>query len=124
MENKIIKWRNDNYGNLGIWNFCRWCYGRYTRRFWIIHEDGLSVSEATERILEELGRFKDDDPRVYLAIASLQIEHGELQEDIKQKALNIIESGKDLEAWKGDGKRALESRKKVLNKLKSKLQNY
>ena len=88
-------------------------------------EEGLSVPETTKRTLEKHPwRFKVDDPRVYLAIASLQIEHGELQNNIKQAALNIIESGKDIEAWKGDGKRALESRKKVLNELKSKLQNY
>ncbi len=87
-------------------------------------EDGLSVSEATERILEGYPRFKDDDTRVYLALASLQIEHGKVQEDIKQSALTIIESGKDLEAWKWDGKRALERRKKVLNELKTKLLGY
>lgn len=39
-------------------------------------------------------------------------------------ALDIIERGKDLEAWKCDGKHALESRKKVLNELKSKLQRH
>lgn len=32
-------------------------------------------------ILEEYPGFKDDDPRVYLALASLQIEHVELHED-------------------------------------------
>jgi hypothetical protein len=89
-------------------------------------EDGLSVYEATERILERYQRRVRDkaDPRRYLALASLQMEQGGLQEDIKQAVLNIIESGKDLEAWEGDGKDALESRKKVLNELKSKLQKH
>jgi hypothetical protein len=60
-------------------------------------EEGLSVPETTKRTLEKHPwRFKVDDPRVYLAIASLQIEHGELQKDVKQAALDIIESGKDL----------------------------
>jgi hypothetical protein len=89
-------------------------------------EDGLSVYEATERILERYqNRVRDkDDTRIYLALASLQMEHGELQKDIKQAALDIIERGEDLEAWEGDGKDALVSRKKVLNKMKSKLQKH
>lgn len=89
-------------------------------------EEGLSVYEVTERILERYqNRVRDkDDTRVYLALASLQMEHGELQKDIKQAALDIIENGKDLEAWEGDGKDALVSRKKVLNKMKSKLQKH
>lgn len=90
-------------------------------------EDGLSVNEATERILEEYEEViedEDDISTVYLALASLQMEHGELEEEIKSKALDIIDSGKGLEIWKESGESELEERKKVLNELKTKILKF
>jgi hypothetical protein len=88
-------------------------------------DEGLTIDEATERILEEYEEFieEDDDvgPNVYLALASLQIEHDSLDDNIKIKALEIIENGVGLEGWEEAGERELEERKKVLNELKIKL---
>lgn len=90
-------------------------------------EDGLDINEATERILEEYQEeIEDEDngPTVYLALASLQMERGELREDIKKTALDIIENGKGLEVWEESGEDELKNRKNVLNVLKLKLQKY
>lgn len=88
-------------------------------------EEGLSIGEATENILQEyediIEEDEDDSTTVYLALASLQMEHGELQTDIKKIALEIIESGKGLEIWEESGEEELEERKNVLNELKRKL---
>ncbi|MDP4147032.1 MAG: DUF4259 domain-containing protein [Bacillota bacterium] len=88
-------------------------------------EEGLSITDATERILEEYKEIiendEDDGPTVYLALASLQMKHGELHTDIKGVALEIIEKGKGLEIWEESGEDELEERKKVLNELKTKL---
>jgi len=90
-------------------------------------EEGLSITEATKRILEEYQEEiedEDDGPIIHLALASLQIEHGELLEDVKKAALDIIENGRGLEIWEESGEDGLEERKKVLNELKSKLQKH
>lgn len=88
-------------------------------------EEGLSVREATENILQEyedvIEEDEDDSTTVYLALASLQMKHGELQADIKEAALEIIESGKGLEIWEESGEEELKERKNVLNELKIKL---
>lgn len=88
-------------------------------------EEGLSITEATEKILEEYQEIieddEDDSPTVYLALASLQMEHGELQADIKEVVLEIIENGKGLEIWEDSGEDELDERKKILNELKIQL---
>lgn len=88
-------------------------------------EEGLSITEATQKILEEYQEIieedEDDGPTVYLALASLQMEHRELQADIKAVALEIIEGGKGLEIWEESGEDELDKRKKVLNELKIEL---
>lgn len=87
-------------------------------------EQGLSVSEATERILNEYNdslEDEDEEVLVYLALASLQLEHKKLQPNIKEITLDIIESGKGLEVWEDTGEDALKQRKKVLNELRLKL---
>lgn len=88
-------------------------------------EEGLSITEATEKILEEYQEIieedENDSPTVYLALALIQMEHGELQANIKKVALEIIESGKGLEIWEESGEDELEERKKILNELKIKL---
>lgn len=87
-------------------------------------ENGLSIIEATERILEEYrDEIEDDGPIIYLTLASLQMDKGELQKNIKEAALDIIENGKGLEVWEESGEDELENRKNVLNQLKLKLQS-
>lgn len=90
-------------------------------------EEGLSITEATEKLLEEYQEIieedEDESPTIYLALASLQMEYGELQANIKEIALEIIERGKGLEIWGESGEDELDERKKVLNELKVQLLN-
>ena len=69
--------------------------------------DGYSPAEATDQILSE---WKDslDDPEersvVWLALAVTQWKLGRLEERVKGKALEIIDSGSDLDRWEGKDK--------------------
>lgn len=85
---------------------------------------GMSVKEATEQILESFEDVLEDEdeaPVVYLTLAALQIEKGNIQKDIRKKALGIIESGQGLDRWKDAGEDELYNRTRVLNELKDKL---
>lgn len=76
-------------------------------------ENGLSIIEATEKILEEYRdeiEDEDDGPIKYLALASLQMDKGELQKNIKEAALDIIENGKGFEVWEESGEDELKNR--------------
>ena len=84
-------------------------------------EDGLTVKEATQRVIEayqEVLEDEDEGPVVYLALATLQLEQDELQPEIRKKALEIIETGKGLARWEEAGGEELAERKQVLEDLK------
>jgi hypothetical protein len=62
--------------------------------------DGLSPSDATDRILLEWKDSIDDSDEqsvVWLALAVIQWKLGRLEERIKDKAIEVINSGCDLE---------------------------
>lgn len=85
--------------------------------------DGLSPSDATDRILLEWKDSIDDSDEksvVWLALAVTQWKLGRLEERIKQKAIEIIISGCDLDRWEGKDK---EKRRIVLRKLKDQLES-
>jgi hypothetical protein len=63
---------------------------------------------------------EEDYTIIYLSLAAFQLEKGKVQKNIKQKALEIIESGKALENWDEDAE-LLEKRKLALLYLKDKL---
>ena len=89
-------------------------------------EEGIKGEKATKEILEEFSEeLEDEEDRnvVYLALAELQLGENCLQEDIREKALEIIESGADLERWEEAEEKDYESRKAVLNDLKERLIN-
>lgn len=83
--------------------------------------DGLTPSEATNRILLEWKDSLDDsDDRsvVWLALAATQWKLGRLEERVKQKAVEVINSGCGLECWEGKDR---EKRRVVLEKLRDQL---
>lgn len=87
---------------------------------------GLSINIATARILQAYSDMLDDEdegPIVYLSLAVLQIEHESLHQEIKVKALEIIETGQGLTRWEEAGGKALANRKQTLANLKFKLSN-
>lgn len=87
-----------------------------------IQEKNLTVTEATAIVLNEyeeyVKTFKETLPVIYLTLASLQIEYGELEDELRNKTLAVIESGMDLKCWEGDGEIAIKERSKVLEKFK------
>lgn len=85
--------------------------------------EGISVKEATKMDLESFEDVLEDDdaPIVYLTIAVLQIKKGTIQKNIKEKALEIIESGHGLDRLEILGGNEVSNRIVVINKLRDKL---
>lgn len=82
---------------------------------------GMSDEEATTDLIENNEDYLDDEEGLfYLALADTQWRYGRLSIDIKEKALNYIQSGIDLERWEDDQK-LIQKRKIVLNDLEKKL---
>lgn len=83
---------------------------------------GLSTNEATKTIIE---RFQDElgDPEEFnvfwISLAATQVEH-QLSTLVKEKALDIIQSGDDLERWMADP-RLYNERQNILKQLMNKL---
>ena len=84
---------------------------------------GMSNEEALEELIEcneELIEDEEIGPLFWLALADTQWKYGRLTKEVKEKALEVINSGKDLERWEED-KKLYEKRKKVLEELKERL---
>lgn len=82
---------------------------------------GKSDEEATEEILKmyyEDCKGDEDEPVMWFALALSQWNKGRLDERIKEKALEFIRSGADLERWEGKEKK---KREEVLKELEKKL---
>lgn len=64
--------------------------------------DGLEADEATARVLAEFAEaleHGDDAKVVWMALAAAQMETGRLQDDVRDRALSIIDAGGDVERW-------------------------
>ena len=111
-----------------------WSYGIFDDDFtsdvrYVFEEhikQGLSLDQTTEQIFID---FEDDTEDeyygqvLYLALAALRLKYRNISSEIKNKALEIIESESSLEIWKEVGDKELEQRKLILNELKEKLKN-
>jgi len=93
----------------------------------LIYKDLLgneySNEEASRIVIEEYKNELDDDDEIlifWLAFACIQWKLGRLQENVKQEALQIIESGADLARWE-DEPTLQRKREVVLNKLREQL---
>lgn len=86
--------------------------------------DGVEPNEATKRILKDFaGSLKDEGTTFWLSLAATQSRMGRLQDDVKQRALQIIDSGADLKEWqeRHASKANLRKRDAVLAKLRDEL---
>ena len=81
-----------------------------------------SNEEASRIVIEEYKNELDDEETIVfgLVFSSIQWKLGRLQENVKQKALQIIESGADLARWEEEPK-LQKKREAVLNKLREQL---
>ncbi|MEC3194621.1 hypothetical protein P9Z84_18050 [Bacillus cereus] len=81
-----------------------------------------SNEEASRTVIDEYKNELDDEETIvfWLVFASIQWRLGRLQENVKQEALQIIESGADLARWEEEPK-LQKKREAVLNKLREQL---
>ncbi|WP_028390725.1 hypothetical protein [Bacillus cihuensis] len=84
--------------------------------------DNYSNEEASKIVIEEFQNELDDEEitAFWLSFALIQWKLGRLQEQVKNKALQIIDRGTDLERWEEDPK-LKKKREAVLLKLKEQL---
>lgn len=88
-------------------------------------ELGSSVAHATLVVFREYSEALDDadeKPKVWLALASLQLERGVIQKHVRDEALAVIESGENQRRWdeESTSEEAAE-RKQVLEELRARL---
>jgi hypothetical protein len=85
-------------------------------------EDQVADDEATRRIVNSYRHLDRDEEHVlWLALAATQFQLGRLDEGVKARAIDVIDSGRGLGLWVGAGPKELAKRKAVLNKLREQL---
>jgi len=86
-------------------------------------DEGLSARRATGKVLRDFRMFlddQDDEPIVWLALALTQSERGVLTTLVKKRALEVIDSGRDLLRWEAEPNQVA-LRKVVLQNLRDHL---
>jgi hypothetical protein len=86
--------------------------------------EGLDPATATERVLtEHADDLEDDDEAVvfWLALAATQSKLGRLLDDVRRRAVEIIDSGADLRRWTDCRPAELRQRSAHLQKLRQQL---
>lgn len=85
---------------------------------------GKPVSAITRDILaeyEDALNDTDDGPQIILALAALQLQHGALQPDMRDRALAVIRNDEGIERWVDPGAETLAGRRQVLASLQARL---
>ena len=85
---------------------------------------GKSEEQALEEVIrEDSSYFEDDDDKydAWFALADTMWKYGRLTEEVKQKALSLIEEEKDSGRW--ETPKDIKKRQKVLEDLSGKLQS-
>jgi hypothetical protein len=88
-------------------------------------EGGAGVAHATTVVLREYSEALDDvdeRPKVWLALAALQLDRGALQAQVRDAAMAVIESGANQRRWDEESTpEEAAQRKQVLDALKARL---
>ncbi|GAB3318734.1 hypothetical protein GCM10027451_37940 [Geodermatophilus aquaeductus] len=85
-------------------------------------EDRVPDDEATRRtIVEWQGLDAEEEPVFWLALAATQSRHGRLTDEVRGRALEVIDSGRDLIRWQAWGPGPAEARRAVLASLRTEL---
>ena len=85
---------------------------------------GMTNEEATKKIIEENDwcfEYEDEGALLWFALADTQWKYGRLLDEVKEKAIECIDSGVDLEKWREEDEKLCEKRKKILEALKERL---
>lgn len=85
-------------------------------------EDEVPDLEATSRVVAAYRQLDaDDQPVFWLALAAAQSQVGRLDDQVKARALDVIDSGQGLERWQEAGPKQLARRVAALAKLREQL---
>jgi hypothetical protein len=85
---------------------------------------GYSIAAATQHVLQEppWGFDDEEDTAVtWLALAALQVEHHALDQVVRKRALDIIDSGVPLWRWEGQSDEKVAERTAVLQSFRQQL---
>jgi len=86
--------------------------------------DGLNSQDATERLVAESKEILDDEDDAlvfWLALAATQSKLGRLTNEVRDRALAVIDSGDELRRWAELSKSDISRRKQHLLKLRQQL---
>ena len=84
---------------------------------------GIDSNEATKMLIEIYKDIIEDEEGAtafWLALADTQWKYGRLLHEVKDKAIELIDSGTDLELWK-ENEKQYKKRQNVLTELKNRL---
>ncbi len=84
----------------------------------------VAPDEAWKRIYDDYySKYQDSDDEdvFWLSVALLQWQYGILRDEVKRKAIAVIEEESYLARWKESGNKIYEKRKKTLEEMKEKL---
>lgn len=85
-------------------------------------EDQVPDDEATSRIIDAYRGLDEDEEHVlWLALAATQARLGRLDETVKARALEVIDTGRGLQSWQEAGPKDLAQRRAALAKLRGQL---
>jgi len=92
---------------------------------YLMHRSDQNLDPAAARAAVKANYDYDVSERVvyWLALAAIQLERGELEEEVRVQALQAIEAGGDLEEWRQTAFRPedIAKRQAVLNQLAAEL---
>jgi hypothetical protein len=85
-------------------------------------EDQVPDEEATRRVVAAYAGLGDDEEHLlWIALAAAQSRLGRLEDDVRDRALAVIDRGQGLELWEEAGATMLAKRTKVLAALRAQL---
>jgi hypothetical protein len=85
-------------------------------------EDQVPDAEATQRVIAAYEHLDaDEEHLLWIALAATQSPLGRLEEAVKARALDVIDTGRGLELWAEAGEKELAKRQAVLAKLRAQL---
>jgi hypothetical protein len=85
-------------------------------------EDQVPDDEATRRVIEDYGHLDADEEHVlWLALAAAQSKLGRLDDEVKARVLEVIDTEGGLGLWQESGPRELQKLKNALAKLRTQM---
>lgn len=84
-----------------------------------VGKDNYEIECMLQQYYKDILNCNDPDEDVFwLTLALCEWKKGRMSIEVKEKALSVIESGRDLERWYDVGEKEYKARVKVLNKLR------